>query len=191
MHRFERRLPIDLTPYPDPGVEAARSGPPLSQGVILTLVNTVGGEHLSEETQDILDSVEPEVWYLGQTLESVISELEEQDPSLPYGIGKNIYYTLRAQFVALGINSPTDVINTLPLVWSLVTRGDSGEWRNQVPEPGHGRLELDQPYHCGFESGALHGAMEAFGAYDVLIDHSQCVRQGAPFCVLDVTWKEA
>lgn len=190
MQRFERRLPIDLTPYPDPGVEAARTGPPLSQGVILTLVNTVGGEHLSQETQDLLDEVEPETWYLGQTLESVIAELAERDPALPYQMGKNIYYTLRAQFVALGINSPTDVITTLPLVWSLVTRGDSGEWRNQMVAPGHGHIELDQPYDCGFESGALHGAMDAFGAYNVQINHTQCVRQDAPFCVMDVTWQE-
>jgi hypothetical protein len=191
MYRFEHRVPLDLTMYPDPGPAADdRTGPPLSQGLIMTLVNTVASEYLDEATIDAIDSLDPDGWYHGQILETVLNELEDQSPELPGDIGKNIYYTLRSQFVAMGLKAPADVITTMPNLWRFVTRGDSGDWRTELRGPGAARIELDQPYNCRFEEGAIQGALEAFDARDVRVAHPQCRRDGAPFCVLDITWTE-
>jgi hypothetical protein len=189
VYTFQPSPSLDTTRYPEPPL-SDRSGPPLSQGFVLTLIATVAAEYCSEETLSVLNQVEPLAWYHGELLEGVLDEFERCDPALPAEIGKNIYYTLRSQFMAMGIVTPTDVVNTLPAVWQHVTRGDSGEWRSTIVGPGHARIEVDQPYNCHFEEGALQGALEAFDAFDVEIDHSQCKRHGAPFCVFDVRWQE-
>lgn len=188
MFQFQHLAPLDLTEYGT--VDASdRSGPPLSQGFVLLLISTIAAEHCRPATLDALAGVSPEGWYHGQALATVIDELAEQDAELPFDVGKNIYYTLRSQFLSLGIRTPEDVITTLPGLWMHVTRGDSGEWRTAIVGKQHARLELEQPYNCQFEQGAVHGALEAFDAQDVQIDHSQCIRDGAPFCVFDVRWQ--
>lgn len=187
MYQFQHSAPIELIAYPDPGAD--RSGIPLSQGFVLVLINTLAAEYCSPATQALLDQADPTAWYNGQHFETILNEFEAQDPGLPTEIGKNIYYTLRSQFVAMGLQTPDDVLQTLPGMWQHVTRGDSGEWRTELLGPGRARLEVAQPYNCLFEQGAVQGALEAFEAYDVVIQHSQCIRTGAPFCVFDVSWK--
>jgi hypothetical protein len=188
VYRFQRSAPIDPTIYPDPYPD--RSGPPLSQGFVLVLINTVAAEYCHPETLAFLDQVHPTAWYHGQNFESILNHFEAQDPALPIEIGKNIYYTLRSQFAAMGIKTPTDVIQTLPAMWQHVTRGDSGEWRDTLLGPGRARLEAEQPYNCLFEQGAVQGALEAFDASNVQIAHSQCMRRGAPCCVFEISWNE-
>ncbi|NOK58196.1 MAG: hypothetical protein GFH27_549279n3 [Chloroflexi bacterium AL-W] len=187
MYKFERRVPLDFTPYPEPPMDD-RTGPPLSQGVILTLINTVAVEYCTPEMRKALNDVDPNTWYHGQVLESILNEFEDQDPTLPQEVGKNIYYTLRSQFISLGMQTPSDVITTIPLVWNLVTRGDSGEWRTKMLGPGKAHVELEQPYNCMFEHGGLLGALECFDATDVQLEHVKCMRRGDPYCVFEVTW---
>lgn len=188
MYRFSPTPVLDLATYPDPGPD--RSGPPLSQGFVLLLISTVAAEYCSPETLSALAGIDPNGWYSGQLLESVLSDFEQRDPALPAEIGKNIYYTLGGQFTAMGLRTPSDVITTLPSMWQFVTRGDSGEWRSELLGPGRARLEAEQPYNCMFEQGAVQGALEAFDAYDVQIEHAQCARHGAPCCVFDISWRE-
>jgi hypothetical protein len=189
MHRFLRSAPLNRAVFPD-SPPSERSGLPLSKGFVLTLIDTAASEYCTPEVLKFIEQVDPEAWYEGQVLETILNQFEEQDPNLPYDIGKNIYYTLRSQFVAMGLKTPNDVITTLPGLWMHVTRGDSGEWRTALTGPQQARLELEQPYNCRFEEGALAGALEAFDAIDVAIDHSQCMRDGAPYCVLNVRWRE-
>jgi hypothetical protein len=190
VYRFEPIAPLDLTPQPEPAADD-RSGPPLSQGYIFTLIATVAPEYCDPATLDAIATIEGDAWYHGQNLESILNRFEAQDESLPAEVGKNIYYSMQSQFRAMGLASPQDVVLTLPSMWQFVTRGDSGAWRSTMVGPHHARLELEQPYNCRFEHGALHGALEAFDAVDVQIDHVQCMRDGAPCCVLDVRWQEA
>lgn len=187
MFRFQRHAPPDLMLYSPPPVDH-RDGPPLSQGFVLTLINTVAAEHCTPEMKTWLDQVDPNGWYHGQLLETVLNTFEDLDPDLPNEIGKNIYYTLQTQFAAMGIRTPDDVITTMPGLWQHVTRGDAGYWRIELCEPGHARLEGAQPFNCLFEHGAVHGAMEAFDAVDVQITHEQCMRRGDRSCMLDVRW---
>jgi len=189
MHHFHHREPLDLTTYEDPSVEN-RTGVPLSQGFVLTLISTVAAEYCSPTTLAAIEQIDPNAWYHGQLLESVLNEFEERDPTLPAEIGKNIYYTLRSQFIELGMRSPTDVITTLPLVWRAVTRGDSGEWRSLMIKPGQAHVEAEQPYNCLFEQGALQGALEAFDAWDVRIAHTTCMRRGDAYCTFEVAWND-
>lgn len=188
MYQFEQTAPLDMTMYPDPGLED-RSGPPLSQGFVLNLIDTVASEYCTEEMQDKLAEVEPTAWYHGQTLETILNHFESQSPKLVRDIGKNIYYTLQAQFMEMGINSSEDVVTTLPNIWPYLTRGDSGHWNVRSIEGKHAFIELVQPFNCLFEDGAFQGAMECFDAHNVAIEHTQCMRQGAECCVLDVTWE--
>lgn len=188
MYRFSQQAVLDLSTYPDPG--PARVGPPLSQGFVLVLISTVAAEYCTPELRHLLAQVDPNAWYHGEVLEGILSDFEARDPALPAEIGKNIYYTLRGQFLAMGLRTPADVIRTIPMIWQHVTRGDSGEWRTELLGPGRARLEVDQPYNCRFEEGAVQGALEAFDAYDVRIEHSACARNGAPFCIFNVTWRE-
>ncbi|KAB8145033.1 hypothetical protein F8S13_04135 [Chloroflexia bacterium SDU3-3] len=188
MEHFDRYLPLDLTPYPDPGDD--RSGPPLSQGFVLMMIGTLASEHCDAEMLAALDQVDSDAWYLGQTLESVLNRFEEADPSLPEEIGKTIYYALQATFRSFGIQTPQDVIQTLPNIWQQVTRGNSGYWRVLESGPGHARIEAAQPYNCNFEFGALQGAVEAFNARKLKAEHAQCQRHGAESCVFSLTWEE-
>jgi hypothetical protein len=189
MYRFSRREPLDLTVFPEPPNDD-RTGPPLSQGFVLTLIGTVTAEYCTPETLAAIEQIDPGCWYHGQLLESVLNEFEERDPALPVEVGKNIYYSLRSQFTAMGMRTPADVVTTLPAAWLVVTRGDSGEWRSKVLGPGKAHVEAEQPYNCLFEQGALEGALEAFDASDVRIAHTTCMRRGDRCCTFDVTWND-
>jgi hypothetical protein len=188
MYQFAANAPLDATEYPEPAQDD-RSGIPLTQGLIMLLISTTASEHCTPEVMAVLKQIKPESWYAGQLLETILNSFEQDDPELVIDIGKNIYYTLEGQFRAMGLQAPADVINTLPMLWQHVTRGDSGEWRNAMTGPNAARVELEQPYNCRFEQGALQGALECFDADDVVIDHVQCMREGAPFCVLEVKWQ--
>ena len=188
MYQFEKNAPLDFTVYPDPGVEDS-SGPPLSQGFVLSLIDTVAGDYCSPEFLEGLEQVDPYAWYHGQTLETMLNYFEDQSPALVRDIGKNIYYTLQAAFVDMGMKSPEDVVTTLPKVWAYVVRGDSGYWKDLLLEDKHAIIEFGLPYNCIFEEGAFQGAIECFEAKNVVIKHTQCRREGAEACILDVTWE--
>ncbi|MBA3469281.1 MAG: hypothetical protein H0T53_06505 [Herpetosiphonaceae bacterium] len=189
MYRFDPQAPLEVVEYPEPAV-TDRSGPPLTQGIIFMLISTTASEHCSPEILALFDQIKPESWYHGQLLESVLNSFETQKPQLVVDIGKNIYYTLEGQFRAAGVQSPTDVITTMPNLWQNVTRGASGEWRTSMIGPREARIEMEQPYNCHFEEGAIQGAMECFDASNVTVAHSQCIRDDAPYCALHITWQE-
>jgi len=189
MHRFQRRAPLDVTPYPEPPV-ADRTGPPLTRGFLFTLVGTVAADECSPEVLAALSSIDPDAWYHGQLLETILDEFEARDPSLPHFLGRNVYFMFRRQLESLGIQSATAVLESLPRLWMEATRGDGGEWRSAMVGPKRARLEAEQPYNCLFEQGAIVGFIESYDAADVRIEHTQCMRKGAPFCVMEVTWQE-
>lgn len=189
MYRFTHTAPLALMVYADPGED--RSGPPLSQGFLAVLIRTVAAEYCDDPTLAALEQMQPELWYHGQNLETVLNRFEEQDPALPAEIGKTIYYTLHTELKALGMQTPSDVIATLPQMWQHVTRGDSGGWRVRSLAPGQAIIEASQPYNCRFEEGAVQGALEGFDATNVVIDHSACMRRGADCCVFAITWQTA
>ncbi|MFD3164867.1 hypothetical protein [Herpetosiphon sp. NSE202] len=187
MYRFERHAPFDLTAYADPGQD--RSGPPLTQGGIFLLISTIASEHCTPEMLDVLDEIDPDKWYHGQLLETMLNNFEDQDQALVIDVGKNIYYSMEAQFRAVGIEKPEDVITTIPMIWLYATRGNGGEWRSRITGDKTAIVEMEQPYNCMFEQGAMKGALECFDARDVQIDHSKCIRNGAAFCELHLSWK--
>lgn len=188
MHRFLRHAPLDVTTYVAPP-EDDRSGPPLSQGFLFTMVSTVAAHHLHPEVLDVLAKIDPNAWYHGQLLETILSQLEDKDPELPGQLGRNIYLMMRSLLERLGFRSATRVMEALPVIWSSATRGDCGEFRSMVG-PRRAHVEMEQPYNCMFEAGAVRGLLEAYDATNVRIAHRPCMRTGAPFCVLEVRWDE-
>ncbi|MEP7120596.1 MAG: hypothetical protein ABJE95_06795 [Byssovorax sp.] len=188
MHSFRRGAPLDLAQYTAPAIED-RTGPPLSQGFLFTMIATVASEHCSPEILDALSRVDPDAWYHGQLLESILTHFEEKDPALVPHIGRNIYFFMRTQLLAQGITSPRAVLEGIPAIWHQVTRGDGGEW-TAIVGPRRARLEACQPYNCHFEEGTVRGLVEALEARNVRIDHGPCMRDGAPGCVFEVRWEE-
>jgi hypothetical protein len=180
---------LDFTPYAEP-LPSDRSGPPLSQGFLLTMINMVAADHCSPELCEQMMEADPEAWYHGQLFETILNEFEAKEADLPAEIGKNIYYMMRSELTAMGMHTPSDVVRTIPNVWRHVTRGDSGEWRTTITGPRQARIEMEQPYNCRFEQGAVQGALEAFDALAVEIEHVQCMRDGSPYCVLEARWQE-
>lgn len=187
MERFVPRAPFDFTPHQPPAAED-RTGPPLTQGFLFTLLSTVAAPYLGEATLAALAAVDPDAWYLGQDLETILTELEAQDPALPGVIGRTLYFMLRGEMEKHGILTGEQAIAVLPSLWVQATRGDSGVWRSELLGPGRARVEMAQPYNCRFEEGALRGFMEAYELEDVQIVHRPCMREGAPRCVLEVKW---
>jgi hypothetical protein len=188
MYSFRRSAPFDTTPLVAP-VADDRTGPPLTQGFLFTMVATVAGEHCSPEILDALSLIDPDAWYHGQLLESILTHFEEKDPALVRYVGRNIHFMLGADLEKQGIKSPMMVMESVPLIWRTATRGDGGVWRSLVG-PRRAHLEAEQPYNCGFEEGTLVGLLEAFKARNVRIDHGPCRRTGAPFCVFEARWEE-
>jgi hypothetical protein len=188
MHSFRRSAPLDLTPVAAPSVED-RSGPPLSQGFLFTMIATVASEHCSPEILEALSQIDPDAWYDGQLLETILTHFEEKDPALVKHIGRNIYFFMRSQLIAQGLGSPRAILEGIPSIWRQVTRGDGGEWL-AIVGPKRARLEAYQPYNCQFEEGTVLGLIEAFEARNVRIDHGPCMRDGAPCCVFEVRWEE-
>jgi len=188
MFRFQRYAPLDATPIAAPR-EDDRSGPPLSQGFLFTMVSTVAAEHCSPEVLEVLARIDPNAWYHGQLLETILSQLEDKDPELPERVGRNIFFMWRSQLEAIGFRTAGAVMEALGLLWRSATRGDGGEFR-AVVGPRRAHIELLQPYNCLFEAGTIRGLLEAYEATHVRIVHAPCVRDGAPYCVLDARWEE-
>ena len=95
----------------------------------------------------------------------------------------------RSQLEPLGFRTAGAVMEALGLLWRSATRGDGGEFRSVVG-PRRAHVEMEQPYNCLFEAGAVRGLLEAYEATNVRIVHAPCVRAGATFCVLDARWDE-
>jgi len=189
MFQFQRYAPLDATPHVAPA-EDYRTGPPLSQGFLFTMVGTVVAHIAGAETLDLLGRLDPDAWYEGQLLETLLNQLEDTDPGLPQHIGRNIYFMWRSQLEALGFRTAGAVMAAVPALWKQVTRGASGEWRVAVgPQRAH--LEVEQPYNCQFEAGTIVGLLEAYDATNVRLSHAPCRRKGALFCVFEVRWDEA
>jgi hypothetical protein len=188
MYRFHRHAPLDATTFVAPP-EDDRSGLPLSQGFLFTMVSTVAAAHLAPEVLTVLAKIDPNAWYHGQLLETILSQLEDKDPELPGQLGRNIHFMWRSQLDGLGFRSATQLMEALPALWQSATRGDAGEYRVAVG-PRRAHVELEQPYNCLFEAGAIRGLLEAYDATNVRIVHTPCMRAGAPFCVLEVRWDE-
>lgn len=188
MHSFRPSAPLDATPWVAPAMED-RTGPPLTQGFLFTLVATVAGDHCSPEILDVLSRIDPDAWYHGQLLESILTHFEAKDPALVQHVGRNIHFSMRSHLQQDGYTSATRVMEGIPRIWRQVTRGDGGVWRSIVG-PRRAHLEAEQPYNCRFEEGTLRGLIEAFDARNVRIEHGPCMRAGAPFCAFEVRWEE-
>jgi hypothetical protein len=189
MHRFQRQAPLDATPYAAPP-EDDRTGPPLTQGFLFTMVSTVAASHCDPDVLAVLAAIDPNAWYQGQLLETILGRFEAQDPELPGQVGRNIHFMWRTQLDALGYRSASQVLEALPFLWLHATRGDCGAFRSAVGAR-RAHLEMEQPYNCLFEAGTVRGLLEAYDATQVRIAHGPCVRRGAPFCTLEVRWEGA
>jgi hypothetical protein len=146
MHAFRRHARLDASTYKDPGVED-RSGPPLTQGFLFTVIGAVASEDCSADVLDILSKIDPDAWYHGQLLESILERFERKSPILPRRVGRSVYLMMRAQLAANGVTSVRQMLGGIPLLWLQVTRGDGGVWRVEL-DPGGGRsarLEAEQP----------------------------------------------
>jgi hypothetical protein len=189
VHRFQRSAPLQAICYPQPPVED-RSGPPVGRGLIYRMIGLVAAEHCTPEMLELFATLEPDGWYHGQLLETVMSHLEAIDPDLPREVGMSFYTIVHDRFREFGVTTPEALIAKYPLLWRLGGRGDAGEMRAQMVGPRRARVEMEQPYNCRFWEGALHGNLAAAGADGVEIVHASCMRDGAPCCVLDVRWSE-
>ncbi|HLM73885.1 MAG TPA: hypothetical protein VK459_14365 [Polyangiaceae bacterium] len=189
MNKLQRHAPLDTTPYPPPPI-GDRSGPVLTQGAIFGMIRMVAADECSPEALDAIAAIDGGAWYHGQLLETILSELEDRDPSLPLQVGRNIYFMFRAQLEQVGFASPEDVFTRMETFWKTVARGDGGEMRGRLLGPGRAELVMEQPWNCLFEEGGLRGVLEAFGAKNLRIEHRPCMRDGAPRCVLTAAWDQ-
>jgi hypothetical protein len=188
MFQFQRDAPLDATPHVAPA-EDDRSGRPLSQGFLFTMVGTIVAHRADPEMLALLARLDPDAWYEGQLLETLLNRLEDIDPALPPHVGRNIFFMWRSQLEEHAFRNPSAVMAAVPALWKELTRGDCGEWRVAVgPQRAH--LEVEQPYNCQFEAGTIVGLLEAYGATNVRLAHTPCRRDGAPFCVFEVRWDE-
>lgn len=185
MYLFSRNAGIDLTTYTEPAVED-RSGPPLSQGFLLTLIGMVSGSRCSPATLEALTAVAPDAWYHGQVLEAILDEAAQKAADAPYQLGRAVYFMLPAQLRQL--DTPQSFFATLPTLWTQVTRGDSGWFQTEQLSPSAARVKMAQPYNCHFEEGAVVGFLDGLGCEQVSSRHVSCMRDGAPCCTLEVTW---
>lgn len=150
----------------------------------------VAAEDLPAETLKALTHVDPEAWYLGQDFETMLHQLEDKDAALPEIVGRNIYFMFRTGFQQMGIQTASQLFTDIPSIWLFATRGDSGAWRSQKLGERHFYLELEQPYHCIFEMGAMRGFIEAYDGREVVITQGKCMRRGDAFCTFDLRWEE-
>jgi hypothetical protein len=189
MYRFQRRAPLELIVVEPPPVDE-RTGPPLSQGALYTMLVTVAADHLSPEALALLDEIDPAAWYHDQLLETLLNDFEDRDPTLPKYLGRGLYYMFRPLLRQMGLHTAEAGLHALPAIFKNGTRGDNGWWRVVRTGPGRARVEGQQPYNCKFEEGSLAGLLEGLGAEDVQVEHGQCMRAGAPFCVYEVSFRE-
>lgn len=189
MHRFQPSAPLDVRAHPEPPV-GDKSGPSLTQGFMFILVATVAAKHLSPEALAAINSMDSDAWYDGQLLETIMSELEAKDPGLPYSVGRSTHYLMHKGLAERGVTTPEAFFEALSAIWVAALRGDSGEMRGRMVGPRRARVEMEQPYNCQLEAGAVHGFLDGFDCMDIRVDHAQCMRRGAPFCALDVSWEE-
>jgi hypothetical protein len=189
MYRFQRRAPLELIAVEPPPV-AERTGPPLSQGALYTMLVTVAADHLSPEALALLDRIDPAAWYHDQLLETILNDFEDRDPELPAFVGRALYYMFRPFLRQMGLRTAEDCLRALPDIFKNGTRGDNGWWRVEHTGPGRARVEGQQPYNCKFEGGTLVGLLEGLDAEDVHVEHGQCMRAGAPFCVFEIRYRE-
>lgn len=194
MQKFLCNVPLDLTPQTEARVkdhdpnQDDRSGPALTQGLLLTLLNMVVPDSYSEETVEAISQVDSDRWYLGQAVETVFDEMERKAPGGAFRAGRAIYFMLPAQLKQVGIVDVTSFFEKLPGLWLMVTRGDTGVFRTQRLGEKLARVEMAQPYNCSFEEGALVGFVEGLGHRAVVSRHLQCMRDGRPFCLVEVGW---
>jgi hypothetical protein len=189
MHRFERSAPLEAIRFPAPPVED-RNGPPVGRGLIYRMIGMVAAEHCTPEMLELFSRLDPDGWYHGQLLETLINHLETIEPELPREVGASFYTVIHDRFRDRGITTPEALIASYPLLWRLGARGDTGEVRAQMVGLQRARVEMEQSYNCRFWEGALRGNLEAVGAERVQIEHAPCMRTGAPCCVLDARWSE-
>lgn len=188
MYLFARNAGVDLTTYKEPSPED-RTGPPLSQGFLLTLISMVGGGRCSQATLDKLAAIEPNAWYHGQLVEAVLDDAAQHDAEAPLQLGRAVYFMLPNQLRQL--DTPEKFFAGLPALWIGVTRGDSGWFRCEQLAPNSARVDMAQPYNCQFEEGAVLGFLDGIGCEQPSSKHVRCMRKGDPFCTLEVTWNAA
>lgn len=190
MHRFKRSAPLQAIRYPEPPVEE-RGGPPAGRGLVYRMIGLVAAEHCTPEMLDLFATLEPDGWYDGQLLETVLDHLESIDPDLPREVGTSFYTIVHDRLRQHGISTPEALIAHYPLLWRRGARGDTGEVRAQMLGPQRARVEMEQPYNCRFWEGAVRGILDAVGAEAISIEHQPCMRLDAPCCVLDIRWSES
>lgn len=148
----------------------------------------VAGSRCSPVTLDALAAIDPEAWYHGQLLETILDEAAQKSAAAPYELGRAVYFMLPTQLRQLGVTTPESFFAALPALWLQVTRGDSGWFRTEQLLPGVARITMAQPYNCHFEEGALVGFLDGLGCEQVRSRHLDCMRNGAPCCTLEVAW---
>lgn len=187
MHVFQRNAPIDFTPYPPPSGDR-QAGLPLTQGMMFTMISMVIGDRCTPDVLDAISHVDPNAWYLGQTLEAILDAAAETDPRAPYDIGQAVYFMMPDQMRLFGITSPLSFFQALPALWKQVTVGPSGEMRVRSLTSTSAVVELELPYNCQFEQGAIVGFLLGLGHQVLVQDHHTCRRNGAPHCTLHMQW---
>lgn len=187
MHIFVKNAPLDLTPQQEAAV-SDRSGPPLCQGLLLTLISMVASDSCPEETLDRLSQVDADRWYLGQALESVLDQMERQQEKSAFRIGRTAYFMLTGKLKELGAVDAASFFQTLPSLWQIVARGDAGYFKAALHADNRALIEMAQPYNCDFEEGALVGVLDGLGYTRVTSQHTQCMRHGHSACQIWLEW---
>src|SRR5215203_1931320 len=147
MFRFQPDAPLDTTTFTPASVDD-RTGPPLTQGLLFTLFATVASDRFTPEELAMLSAIDPNAWYHGQLLESLLARLEARDSSSPYSLGRSTYVMLRGELMKSGLMTATQALTAIPFIWKNVTRGDCGEWRVSMTGPLRAHMDLEQPHNC-------------------------------------------
>ncbi len=152
------------------------------------MLSMVIGDRCSPQTLRALAEIDPERWYHGQLLEAILDEVAAKSADAPYQLGRAVYFMAHTQLEQMGVPTPEILIVQMPTMWTHVTRGDSGWFRTELLTPTAAHVEMAQPYNCDFEEGAFVGFLDGLGCERVTSRHTTCVRKGAAFCTLELTW---
>jgi hypothetical protein len=132
--------------------------------------------------------VKPDGWYPIQLMLDVMETLDAKVGKLALvQMGRRLFAASHAARVKQLAHSAGNILTSFDALYHHANRGEGiGGWKVKVFQPGKAVLEKTTPHHCMMEEGILSEALKTVGV-PALVRQTQCFRQGAGFCVYELT----
>lgn len=151
---------------------------------VVTFPERVLGEELAKKAQ----AVSPDGWY---PIDDLLNMMDRIDKSIGRAglvqMGRNIFRLSHEEQAKKVLHNAADIILGLDGMYHHANRGEGiGGWKVIELKPGLARMEKNTPHHCVMEEGILMEALRMVGV-PVMVNQTECFRQGAPLCVYKLT----